>query len=235
MCFRPKRARSSCSAATRCVAKEKKHCPSPNCAVNRSPDDVAKLDGATLFGGSPDKDAGVASINQTPFDLNAYVVSKFGDDSKNKGDDSGVAHDESKHEVCCRLQFGRFVAFVFNLPSKFDAVKVPVPDCIGRVVPRLIVECSGIVTMPKKVIVSDVMTRWVRSWRRDKPHSKTGSMFHQPSTSNRMIRQFFGYMKKHHEWRYNVHSDFNYQGGLSRVITSLYQSRLCADDVSAIF
>ena len=75
------------------------------------------------------------------------------------------------------------------------------------------------------------MIRWVKSWRLEK--TQINSEFHQPSTTNRILRQFFGHMATYHDWKLRVAHDFNFQGGLHRFLKDIYQERLESDTVSA--
>ena len=139
----------------------------------------------------------------------------------------------SKYDLASMSLYNKFTVFLATLPKGyFGTLQAYVRNPIGILVPRFVVVCSCRIDMQKRKLCNEVMCRWVKTWRREKSCPCSKNTFLQPSTTNRMLRQFFGHMKRHHDWYYNPVKDFQFIGGLAREVKDLYSERLVNDDVS---
>ena len=137
------------------------------------------------------------------FNFDVFIHSRYGEE--------GIVIDsekkESKHDASSKNLYKKFHNFFLSLPeTEFAPLKIMVPNAVGLLVLRFILVVAGMVTLAKKTLCNDVMIRWVKSWRLEK--TRINSEFHQPSTTNRILRQFFGHMATYHDWKLRVANFF---------------------------
>ena len=142
---------------------------------------------------------------------------------------------ETRHDKLSQKLFKHFIHYLLTLKDdKYKPLQKVVPGVSGKGLVRFIVKCSGSITASKIAIVNDIMCKYVRSLCKIRINTFMDGEYHQPSTTNCMLRQLFSFLVMYHEWEFKINTNFNFNGGLARMVCELYKERCILIKVSCI-
>ena len=106
----------------------------------------------------------------------------------------------------------------------------------GKIVkaPSLLVAClctDGIIPEEKINLANQLLTGFAAQMKQKKKGC-VGKDY-QPKTQTTMIRTLLSTMKERYSWPYTMKS-FHFEGGVSMILSSLFQSRLKADTTNTV-
>ena len=97
------------------------------------------------------------------------------------------------------------------------------PDHVEKV-PKAFTQVSGAITPMKSQLANNMLVDWMLILKKQTV-SPGECEFFQPSTTNLMLRTFFPFMGKFHNWKFTTASFSNFEGCLSGVLKSIYEQR----------
>jgi hypothetical protein len=83
---------------------------------------------------------------------------------------------------------------------------------------------SGAISPMKSQLANSMLVDWMLALRKEK-FSPSECEYFQPSTTNLMLRTFFPFMARFHNWKYTTASFSNFEGCLSGVLKAIYEQR----------
>ena len=91
-------------------------------------------------------------------------------------------------------------------------------------VPLAFTEVSGAISPLKTQLANSMLVDWMLTVKKEKSQDDVCEFF-QPSTQNLMLRTFFPFMSRVHNWKFTTSSFSNFEGCLSGVMKSIYEQR----------
>ena len=99
-----------------------------------------------------------------------------------------------------------------------------------EVVPFLMMKCSATLSAGdeklKRRLANKILVDFCCDLKRQKPlTSDENCPYFMPSTQNTYVRTLLTSLGESYGWHYSLDRDFNYKGGLKKVLSALYQTR----------
>ena len=90
--------------------------------------------------------------------------------------------------------------------------------------PKILVELGGKMHSQKLSLANKALIDW-QAVTKKKSKGNCGFQWYQPASQNQRLRSFFGVVKKRFNWEM-TQNDFNFDGGVTAFLKTLYSSRL---------
>ena len=132
-----------------------------------------------------------------------------------------VTSKDSKYEKTCDRILGLFTDYLVGSPYWNDHMKL-VEVGEGELWPRLFLAgtCDDNSNMHDKIeLVNRSLVDFALQTKK-----KNGKNY-QPNTHANYIRTLLATMQERYNWNYSIDTDFSFKGGLTHVLTKLFQSR----------
>lgn len=135
----------------------------------------------------------------------------------------GATRHSPTHDTRRKKFEGEYITSV-TVPQKDilgPALTAMVSSPCGINVPQIFKTCAGEVTLDKRKLAGSSIFFWISH----KLPGRGSKKHIEPDTMMTYLRTFFGHMRDTHDWRFNLDSDFNFEGGLRPCLDILITKR----------